>query len=294
VFDGVFYCAAHNSRLRVEGPKHREIAVAHRQLSIEVFMEDRTDVVSCWRLAGSIGAFAAGEMAGHVDVAHPDRGLSKLQIRGRETPGRLLCMERDDGDADKEPWPLTVKESYVRATDLIATYSAADDWPYSPQIYWSAGAVNSVEGVVGSLSLLVSVQTHLLDAWPRIAVESRLACDETLRVRLQDGEAGTALVAPGDRFASSPETCCVLHRLSDASLSYAEIMLGSDFREAAIAHDAASGESSAKWTLFSEFMEKGVIRRARLVGAFLPRENDVALAARCCEAIERSPLPLTV
>jgi hypothetical protein len=85
-----------------------------------------------------------------------------------------------------------------------------------------------------------------------------------------------------------------LRRLNDERISYAEIMLTNDFREVTHFHDAASGDCRLKWTLFSEFMEKGVIRRARLVGAFLPRENDSELAANCCNAFERAPLPLTV
>ena len=43
----------------------------------------------------------------------------------------------------------------------------------------------------------------------------------------------------------------------------------------------------------ADFLEKGVIRRARVHAAVLPRENDVELALECCRAIENRPLPLT-
>lgn len=257
-------------------------------------MEGRTDVAGCWRLTATVGELTANDVTGHVDVARPERGLNKLRVSGRELTGRMLCVEREM-DADETPtWPLAVKESYTRAVDLVASYSEASDWPYSPQIYWSFGALDSIDGVVGSLALLVSVQTHLLDTWPRIAASSRLACDETFRVRSSGaGDARTEAITSDGRIAASSETCCIVRRLAGASLSYAEIMLGSDFRDVTCTRDAATGECSLKWTLFSEFMEKGVIRRARLVSAFLPRENDVELAATCCEAVERSPLPLT-
>ena len=49
---------------------------------------------------------------------------------------------------------------------------------------------------------------------------------------------------------------------------------------------------SSKWELFSEFLEKGVIRRARLQAMFVP-EDDVQLVAECCQSIAERPLPLT-
>jgi hypothetical protein len=48
-----------------------------------------------------------------------------------------------------------------------------------------------------------------------------------------------------------------------------------------------------EWRLFSEFLEKGVIRRARVHAAILPRQNDLEIAAACCAAIDRLELPLT-
>ena len=64
-----------------------------------------------------------------------------------------------------------------------------------------------------------------------------------------------------------------------------------DFRQLAIDHDKST--IGSRWQLFGEFLEKGVIRRARLQSLFLPRENDVQLAAEACQSIERRPLPLT-
>ncbi len=51
---------------------------------------------------------------------------------------------------------------------------------------------------------------------------------------------------------------------------------------------------SAKWELFADFLEKGVIRRARVYGVLLPREDDIELALECCAAVQQIPLPLTV
>ena len=264
-------------------------------------MDGTNDVACLWRLAGSIGELASTVVAGRVDVDRPNRGLHKLRISDRDHSGQLLCVERDaDPDVSRSlhsrkpsPWPLALKDAYVRATDLVAGYNATDDWPYSPQIYWSAGPLYSIDGVLGSLSMIVSVQTHLLDTWPRIAASSQLACKEILRVKASGGrDAISEPLAPNDAIASSTEPCCIVRRLSDAPISYAEIMLASDFRDVIYMRGGA-GECGLNWTLFSEFMEKGVIRRARLVSAFLPRENDLKLTAACCKYVEHSPPPLT-
>ena len=65
----------------------------------------------------------------------------------------------------------------------------------------------------------------------------------------------------------------------------------SDFRQLAVVR--TGGKIGSRWELFAEFLEKGVIRRARLQSLFVPRENDVQLVAECCQSIEKRPLPLT-
>jgi hypothetical protein len=195
-----------------------------------------------WQLAGSIGSFASSHLVGHVDVARPERGLSELRVGGDVFVGRLFCVERESETRENEPWPLPPKDVYVRDCDLVASFGAVSDWPYSPQIYWSVGAVDSVDGVIGSLLLLVSVQTHLLDTWPRIAAESQIVSDETLRVQTCRGAVTAVPIAAGDSIKSTEETLCIVHRLRDADISYVEIMLASDFRDVSLVRDAASGE----------------------------------------------------
>jgi hypothetical protein len=266
-------------------------------------MEGATPIACPVQLSGSIGGLRSGAVSAFVDAARPDLGLSRVFVGKALLPGPLFCVEREP-DVESAPsqttnlaaaWPLSVNEVYVRDSDLVASYNAVEDWPYSPQIYWSSGALDAVDGVIGSFSLLVSVQTHLLDTRPRIAAESRFRCDEIWQLKDGgDGDGSAEQLAPGAAIHCRGRYCCIVRRWNDEPVSYAEIMMANDFRDVAFIRDAPSDECRLKWTLFSEFMEKGVIRRARLVGVFLPRENDVELAANCCEALERAPLPLTV
>jgi hypothetical protein len=250
---------------------------------------------SAWTLHGNVGELhrGRGALSARVDVARPDLGLQQAQVNGRDLPGHLLAIRRriETSSRAAEPaWPLPLADAYVRGDDLVAAYEPVEDWPYSPQLYWSAAPLEGIDDLLSSLSLLISVETHLLDTWPRISLGSQLACQELLYV---DPNAGTIEpIEPDQTIRPSTSACCVLHRLTDSPFSYVEIVPATDFRELAV-QQVAGGEFLAEWHLFADFLEKGVIRKARLQSAFLPRESDVRHALACCEEAARSPLPLT-
>ena len=85
--------------------------------------------------------------------------------------------------------------------------------------------------------------------------------------------------------------CGLVWRLPGETTSYVEVMPTADFHRLSI--DRNTDNIGSRWELFGEFLEKGVIRRARLQSLFVPREDDVQLAAEACQSIERRPLPLT-
>jgi hypothetical protein len=243
--------------------------------------------VNTWTLDGVIGTLRCGALSACVDLARPDLGVQQTRLNGRVLPGRLLAIERE---AENSAWPLVVDDAYVRGDDLVATYHPSDNWPYSPQLYWCAGSLEGVDEFLCALSLMISLETHLLDTWPRICVGSQLASEELLRIDPRSGASQT--LQPGDTIHPSTTACCLVKRLADLPISYVEIMPPSDFRQLTIQRDEA-GRLRADWRLFADFLEKGVIRRAQLQTAFVPRENDVRLALSCCQAMDRRPLPLT-
>lgn len=254
-------------------------------------MNHATAQPGSWALEGTGGTLRGSTLAGSVDVAHPDLGLRDLKLNESHLTAHLLRVQRENDGANA--WPLSVAEAYVRGADLVASYQPSPDWPYSPQIYWRTNTFDSLDGILGSLSLLVSVQTHLLDTHPKIVVISQLAAKEVLHVTAdhrQSPEAHT--IARDSTLQPATGVFCLLRRLTDFPISYAEFMPASDFQSLRMQSDDA-GNSNAQWTLFAEFLEKGVIRRARLHSAFLSRENDLHVAAACCDAIGRDSLPLT-
>jgi hypothetical protein len=244
-----------------------------------------------WTLRGNAAELRCGKLSGRIDSSRPDAGLHDVAIDGARQVADLLRVYRSDF-ANEKSWPLSVSESYVRGNDLVASYQANDDWPFSPQLYWRANTLRAVEGVLASASLLVSVQTHLLDTVPQIAVASLMPCEEVLLVLPSDGAQPTvARIDSSQTIRTTNDDCCVLMRFRDMPLSYVEIMPAGDFHAISL-----RGEGKAvafEWRLFAEFLEKGVIRRARVHAAITSRENDIKIAAACCKAIDSLELPLT-
>jgi hypothetical protein len=259
------------------------------------------DATASWSFCNPIAQVRCGELSGQIDVAHPDCGLRPESAEQLCPGGQLLIIRRSHGDQSSSgigignvaAWPLALSEAYVRGDDLIASYEPREDWPFSPQIYWRAKDLPSIDGVCGALSVLVSVQTHLLDTWPRITIQSCLACDELLHITTSNGStADTKLLDANCVLRPSIDQSCLVHRLAGMPLSYIEIMPASDFQELRVEGSRAGGWRS-EWELFGEFLEKGVIRRARLQAAVVARANDLELAAACCGALGRVALPLT-
>jgi hypothetical protein len=243
----------------------------------------------------------SGTLIGAIDFGRPQAGLHHIQVNDQSIESQLLCVQRqldDDSRAsgaglEQQRWPLPVSEAYVRGDDLVVSYEPNEEWPYSPQIYWRAREPKSMDDFFGGITVLLSVHTHLLDTWPRISVESKLEADEVLCTQwnAETGHLAERLqedrtIEPTGRFT------CVIHRMKKTQLSYAEVMAASDFRHLQASTDE-KGRLRTRWSLFAEFLEKGVIRRARVHSAFVSRDNDVELARGFCEAVARESLPLT-
>ncbi len=144
---------------------------------------------------------------------------------------------------------------------------------------------------MASVSLLVSVQTHLLDTVPQIAVASHLKRDESYVLSARSPVCDAVAIQANHEQPATSEDCCIVSRLRDLPLSYVEIMPAGDFHAVNLGKEKS--EAACEWRLFAEFLEKGVIRRARVHAAIVPRDRDLEIAAACCQAIDQLELPLT-
>ena len=86
---------------------------------------------------------------------------------------------------------------------------------------------------------------------------------------------------------------CVLVRPLHAEFSYAEMVHPADQRRSEILPgDSADGLVTIRHQLFGEPLEKGVIRRARLLALFMPRSGDTARVSEASAAFASSAPPL--
>ena len=266
-------------------------------------MHDAAHDASPWTLLDPLAEVRCGTLSGRIDISQPGLGLHQVALGAAPLSARLLCITHDDrperlpsSDADLHGattvWP--VADAYVRGSDLVAGYQPTADWPFSPQIDWRADVDQATTSSCAALSLYISVQTQLLDTWPDVNVQSHLEADEVLYAAPDTRAFQRAKqLLPGEHIFSPATTAsCIVHRFADGKTSYAEIMPASDFREVTVRYDAA-GVCHTNWHLFADFLEKGVIWRARLHALLLPRENDIERAMAFCSTLDQRPLPLT-
>jgi hypothetical protein len=248
-----------------------------------------TQDASTWTLDRHWGKFSVGAIGATVDLEQPVMGLLAMRGSAEQVLGRLLVIT--SGEAGST-WPAKLVDGYVRGNDLVATYTGGDDWPYRPQIYWDVETIEAGDQEIPAITLVISIQTNLLDTHPRIVVASNLLCEEGFLVSIVGDDMLIDSHVKGLQTLDPRATACgLVWRLPGTKTSYAEIMPTADFRRLNVARsDTVIG---SRWELFAEFLEKGVIRRSRLQSLFLPRENDIQLTAEACQTITKRPLPLT-
>jgi hypothetical protein len=143
------------------------------------------------------------------------------------------------------------------------------------------------------IDLQISVQTPLLDSDPRQTVRSSLPMGEMLRM----DESATkfeplVLSFDGKRNMELNEPqACYLVRPAGTDFSYVEMVHPADAGSSAL--ESYGAKIGLARTLFVSTLEKGVILRARLRGALIPREGDEAVAAALYADLLAAELPLT-
>jgi len=186
--------------------------------------------------------------------------------------------------------PLQVTESYIRGSDLVATFARIPPYEIAPQIYWRVREFPEFAAV--GVEMILSMQTDLLYSIPRTTVSS-WAPGATFfyTCSLANRPLHALEDQTFDRHNSSENLFLMRnHRLD---LSYAELVHPPDFVSAEVFHDDHERPSFIQSTLFPERLEKGVIRRARICGWFLPAENDLATAVELAKRFVDEPPPLT-
>jgi len=245
-----------------------------------------------WQLDRHGPRLQCGGLRGAIDLGRPDRGLGGLATElGPLDDAQLLGLEVPSCEADRAASP---GEAYVRGGDLVATYGQAERWPVAVDVVWRALAPSGPDAPAGAVELLVSVRTERLESRPALSACSVVPAREVLRL---SGGATPRLEPAADGRETFPRADgrlpCLVFRLPQAGLSYVEMVHPADAVEDGLqGASAGGGRVRVAHRLFAGPLEKGVIRRARIRGVFVPRDRDERIAAECFAAFARSEPPL--
>jgi hypothetical protein len=241
-----------------------------------------------WRAEGAGAHLKCGPLEA-LAGCHAD-GLDLIVERWRGTPASRIAVLCSSGP-NKRSGALEVAEQYVRGNDLIARCHAIGPHRITPHIYWRASFEKALSAA--RVELVLSAQTELLDSVPTWTVVSFVpgaqrfyACDLS-NPKFEDISAVAKIMS-----AQESAQHLVVFRVASLDFSYAQMVHPSDFVSAEAPFDG-SQPPTLEATFFPEHLEKGVIRRGRICGWFMPAEKDLETAVALARQFVDEPLPLT-
>jgi len=240
---------------------------------------------SPWHLQGSHGVLDS-RLRGDVDLLRPGLGF-RLQACDEESiHATLLSVIMPGSPLATGPGEVLI-ESYSRGSDLVARYAETPDRSVRPECYWRY--VDRV-GDALIIEVLISVQTSLLASEPAIHTRSILPAGELARIDVEQ-QFRLHPLGSSELTASSGLGILVVRSQAFVNWTYAEMIYPSDY----IGGRVTAGEASIElvFDLFPESLEKGVIRRARVRGCWVPRDGDREHIRQAYEQFVAAPLPLT-
>jgi hypothetical protein len=249
-----------------------------------------------WQLHQHSASLTTARFRATLPLERPHDGL--VDVKLDQVPlgeSRFLGIDVPPGEAAPAP---TLADCYVRSAELVAAYEATSAWPVQIDAAWGALVPAVSSGSLAAVDVVVSVWTALLDSRPELSVRSTIAAEECWRLVAEQAEtsnlpqpSGGPAVGAGrfeqiEPFPLSAATAwesppgCFLFRLRASDASYVEMVHPADFcRDELAVEPGPPGRARAVHRLFAVRLEKGVILRSRVRGIFLPRSDDLAVAA---------------
>lgn len=246
---------------------------------------------SPWKIENEIATLSAHRFSAVVDLSQPGKGLREIRLA--ETS---LATVHPCGLFHRaaEPTPISgpIVDRFVRQNDLFVRFGQTKDQPFSPSVYWTYTDEAGSNGV----NLIASIQTDLLDTHPDLIMRTVCPAGDVLRLSSETASQWRTIVGGQVQFAESDAPHCLMVRLPDAGVSYAEMIHPADFRGATLQVGDSDGGSTLalESLLLTRWMEKGVILRARAQAVFVPREHDEQMVFDAYQRFVHAALPLTV
>jgi hypothetical protein len=215
-----------------------------------------------------------GDWRGEVDLARADRGLILSHVAAGGSS--LQLFQLDERNLAGSP----PADAYVRGADLFAAYDSREDRPVGVSAYWR---VELAEDWL-ICHHIVSLQTPLLETYPDVVVRSSFPYARFRSLGQSDWRSeldSAASIARGTLVADLDGASVLLLAPSPT-----------DHRDCVIEMDPAAQCARVTHQLVAGFLEKGVIRRYRLMAA-IGRDASERMLNELYERFVAGPLPLT-
>lgn len=229
-----------------------------------------------WVFEKGIAKVEAAGWQGLVDPTKPAQ-TTKISSQGAGAEGwQIFSVE------PQPPHALTVDESYIRQTDLIAQYAQNPEDDFAFHLYWRK--LPLVPGEQFGLELWLGVQTGLLDSMPKLnvgCISKGSSGWETFTHQQLSEEADPSGAASGPAALVSKSEGSTGVWLVEPSDQRHTVLLPTD------------SKAAARVQVFGHFMEKGVIRRGRMRFLILDADAGLAAVKEAYARFSASELPLT-
>lgn len=228
-----------------------------------------------WKLANQAAELNLEGLTGKVELRKTVNGLNHITFQNATLGGwNLMGFDASPGSAPNAPELL--QEVYTRGDDLIATFAEDPTRHVRPQAYWRmCGGDNIV-----AIELVLSMQTSTLDSDPLVEVCSKLGgpAEAPFCIDAMTGE------------PTSQQYNTVIWRPGGMSWTYVETTFPSDHAGFTAKRNGLGIEVTRR--MFPARLEKGVIRRGRIMAMFVPRADDVKHASHAIQQWVEMPPPL--
>ena len=220
-----------------------------------------------WQLDGTIASWQSVQLTAQFDLLTPHLGVQVQQWQQLSiTPDPVLQVDL------QTRINVSDLDAYIREGDLIVQYPECPDTGYRLQLRWSTLCDSSIAAV----ELLVTMHTT------RFSITSSLDVGNQFDRSICQGYTSAGI--PVSAGIEDPTPCgLVLCRPADSTWTYAEMTSAHRATLQGVKRSIGSSlptRHCSSFRVFNGTLEKGVTRRMRVRGLFLPRAEDEAQAAQ--------------
>ena len=188
------------------------------------------------------------------------------------------------------------EEVYSRQGDLIVRYRQSSTDVFAYQLDWQL--LSASAPFIAAVELWLSVQTDLLDTEPELEIACRAINRQSWRVFEHHQLDGFSSTSPKEPTATRGPAALLCGPIADNdNVSSAEAASGLWLIEPSdqcnTRRITQDDQATQRLRLFGHFMEKGVMRRARMRFLLAPRAITAEHISQAYRDLADSPLPLT-